>query len=137
MNESEFKEKYYMYEFLKERIKSLMKEKQEIDETVMKLTVTYEAIERMEGSGKRIFAPLGSSAFVPAVVESDEVMVSIGANIAILTSRDDALRIIGERLQAMKKASKEYNEEFIRSRKELDELAVELQNYVDSSNHGE
>jgi len=134
MDEAEFKEKYYMYEFLKERITALMKEKKEIDETVMKLTVTYEAIERMEGSGKKIFAPVGSSAFVPATIDTDEIMVSIGANIAILTSRKEAMRIMGERLQAMKKASKEYNEEFIRTRKELDKLAVELQNYVDASN---
>ena len=131
MDENEFKEKYYMYELYKERLNALAKEKAELDQTIMKLTVTFEAIEELKKGKKNMFAPIGSSAFVPVQITSDELLVSIGANIAITTDHENAMRIIGERLQALKKASKEYNEEIISSRKELDRLAVELQNYVD------
>ncbi len=136
MDEAELKQKYYMYELLKERIKELMKEKAEIDETVMKLTMTYEAIEELKKGARKMFAPLGS-AFVPVEIAGNEVMVSIGANIAITTSHDDALRILGQRLEALKKASKEFNEEIIKARKELDSLAVQLQNFVDEKGLGE
>ncbi len=135
MDEKEFKENYYMYEYYKEKMKEMMKEKAEVDETLMKLRISLDAIKVLKSKekGARMFVPVGSSAFVPVSLESKSVLVGIGANIAISVEPEEAERILRERMQNIEKMSREFNQAIVEMRKEIDSLAGKLQKYVDDN----
>ena len=132
MDEKQFKENYYLYEYYKEKIKELMNEKKEVDETLMKLRISLDALKFLANSEgtESMYVPVGSSAFLPVKMQSKNVLVGIGADTAIEVPPAEAQRILKDRMDRIEKLSRDYNQKIIDLRKEMDKLANELQEYA-------
>ena len=101
---------------LDEEIESLQDEKREIDEAI-------EGLDVLE-TGDTVHVPLGGDAYVRATIEdADEIVVSLGADVAATEDRDQA----ADTLETKKDRLDERIEELREEQSQLDEQEQHLE----------
>lgn len=86
------------------------------------------ALEELKGSVGQAFIPVGANNFVKGSIEdSENVLISIGAGIAVKKTREEALKISGDRITEFKKEAEKTIKDMKNMGSELQKLQAELQ----------
>lgn len=121
--------KYFEAEIYKSQLNAMLKEEAAIDERLAELVQTLISLDNLKKSepGKQAWCATGSGTFVKTVVsDSESVLVSVGAGIAVEKPIDDAKLLLNERINDMEKAKQEMLKEIESFTKHLERTEAEL-----------
>ena len=121
--------KYFEAEIYKSQLNAMLKEEAAIDERLAELVQTLISLDNLKKSepGKQAWCATGSGTFVKTVVsDSESVLVSVGAGIALEKNIDDAKLLLNERINDMEKAKQEMLKEIESFTKHLERTEAEL-----------
>lgn len=130
MDEKMLQRKYIQLQLLRQQTNALMEEKKLINERVTELTMTSNALQKMEymKKGDEIWSTLGSGVFVRSDIKDiDKVFVAVGAGAVIKGTRDNAVKILESRLDELKKLDKEIVTELNKFAEQMSRLEPEIQ----------
>jgi len=129
MDEKAIQKKYIQLQLLKQQTQALLEEKKLISDRVTELTMTSNALQKMEymKKGDEIWSTLGSGVFVLSdVKDTDKVFVAVGAGTVIKGTRENAIKILDSRIQELTKADAEITAEINRFTEQMNTLEPEL-----------
>ncbi len=113
MVSEELQKKYITLQIAKQQLESMLEQKNTLEKRMGELAATTEALEELEKvkKGEDIWSTLGSGAFVQSSLkDAGNVLVSVGAGVAIKKDREEAVAILKERIGELN----ELGEELIR-----------------------
>ncbi len=86
------------------------------------------ALQELKGSEGQAFVPVGANNFVKGNIEdSENVLVSIGAGIAVKKTRENALKLSESRIAEFRKEAEKTMEDMKKMGAEFQNLQTELQ----------
>lgn len=130
MDQDEMQEAVQQYQLIQQQMQAMEEHAEEISDEVEELQTTADAIEELAESdaGDEIFFPLGQGAFAKGkVVDTDEVLVDIGADTFARKEIDTASGLIDERIEELRESQDRIQEQQTELQEELQELAPKLQ----------
>lgn len=107
MNEEEKRAAQLDYQMLQEQIKQLNKELAVFDQQMRTMQVLSKNLDdiKMARKDSEMFSELGSGVFVrTALKDTDEVLVNVGASVAVRKKVDDAKRMVDEQVMQLREA---------------------------------
>jgi len=104
--EKKAQELYMEFQMIDKRIKQLQQQLELLTSQLIELNVTSSMLDDFKKieSGKSIFVPLSSGIFAKAsITDTSEVLVNVGANIAVKKDIPSTKKIIQNQIEEMKK----------------------------------
>jgi prefoldin alpha subunit len=123
MKEEE-KEAIIQYSYLQARLEALLKEREKILEGIKETESTISSLSELKKDVETLFS-LESGAYCKGVVTEEKFLVNIGARVFLELSKDSVLDILKKRLDALKKAMKELEDDIdiiISQQKKLEDI---------------
>lgn len=130
--QSEFQQKFYMYQVLMEQQKVFSEQLILINQAIEDSMTTEKVIEELKkqkGDGiKNVLAPLGKESFVFAEIkEKDKILVDFGAGVLVKKPLGEAKKILESRRNELERNSKEVTIRLERINSELVKMEPEIQ----------
>lgn len=128
MNE-QFKEKYLELQMLNSQLQQLQQQIQTADAQsaeMAKIAVSVEDAKSIE-KGQELLAPLGQGIFIKAKAEENKnVIMSVGADVVVEKSLDDALEVVKRQNDELNTIIFEMKQEFSSGVQKMHEMQHEL-----------
>lgn len=108
--EKKAQELYMEFQVIDKRIKQLQQQLELLTQQLIELNVTSNTLDefRKIESGKSIFVPLSSGIFAKAsIADTSEVIVNVGANVAVKKDIPSTKKIIQNQIEEMKKVQQQ------------------------------
>ncbi|MBI2656986.1 prefoldin subunit alpha [Candidatus Woesearchaeota archaeon] len=128
--EKKMQELYMEFQMLDQHIKQLQKQLEMITHQLIDLNVTSNSLDEFNKieEGKEIFVPLSSGIFAKASVkDTSELLVNVGANVAIKKDIASTKKLIQNQMEEIKKIQKQMAEELDRLVEHAAQLEMQLQ----------
>ena len=109
MEESE-KEALIQYSNLQARLEALLKEREEIIEKIEEISDTLSSLEELKEGLDSLFS-IGSGAYCKGSLKEEKFLVNIGAGILLELDKKSVIEILNRRMEILKKATNEIEEE--------------------------
>ena len=129
MDEKALQRKYIQLQLLKQQTQALLDEKKLISERVTEMTMTSNALQKMEymKKGNEIWSTLGSGVFLRSdVKDTDKVFVAVGAGAVIKGTRANAVKILESRIEELKKADADITAQINKFAEQMNTLEPEI-----------
>ncbi len=130
MDQEEMQEAVQQYQLIQQQMQSLEEYSEEISDEIEELQTTADAIDELAESdaGDEIFFPLGQGAFAKGkVVDTDEVLVDVGADTFARKDIDAASMLIDDRIEELRESQDRIRDQQEQLQDDLQELAPKLQ----------
>lgn len=125
-SEKELREKLLAYRILDSRLKSLNQQREIVASKILEIKTTIASIEEVIKSNDVLFS-LGSSAHVHgSIKDKKNVIVEIGAGIALEKSVDGAKATLEKRIRELENVFSNLEKEIERTSSVLSELELQL-----------
>ena len=109
MEESE-KEALIQYSTLQVRLEALLKEREEIVEKIEEISDTLSSLEELKEGLDSLFS-IGSGVYCKGSLKEEKFLVNIGAGILLELDKKSTIEILSRRMEMLKKATNEIEEE--------------------------
>jgi prefoldin alpha subunit len=109
MEEKE-REAIIQYSNLQARLEALLKEREEIIERIDEISDTILSLEELKEGEDSLFS-IGSGVYCKANLKEERFLVNIGAGILLELDKKDAIEILNRRIEILKNAANEIEEE--------------------------
>ena len=122
--------KYMQFQMLENHLKALEKERVILIGKIEELYATIKTLEEVKNlkNGDELMISLGSGSFIPGKLgDNSKILLSLGAGIVIKKAIPDAVEILNERIEEMKKSEKELELELRNVSEQLNKLVPELE----------
>lgn len=129
-NEEKIKELYIHSEIMKQQLTALVEEKNAIEERINEIMMTTSALESMKNvsSGSETWSALGNGTFIRTeIMDTEKVLIGIGAGIVVKEKRERALEILNERTSMMVDANNAIVAEANKIANELRNVEIKIQ----------
>ncbi|MBU3897167.1 MAG: prefoldin subunit alpha [Nanoarchaeota archaeon] len=124
----EKQEKMMQFQVLQNNFKMLDDRLKLINSSMEEFERTKLALEEIGNNKGEAYIPLGSSYFVLGKVENnEEILVSIGAGMAVKKKRNEAIKMVLEKMTEFEKASKKVMSEMNKIETQLLKIQNELE----------
>ena len=135
MEESEKKlqQMYMEFQMLEQHMKQMQKQLELITQQLVDLTITSNSLDEFKKikPGNDMFVPLSSGIFAKASLkENSEVLVNVGANIAIKKDVDSAKKLIQSQIEEVKQVQKQMLGELEKMTSRASQLETQLQSVL-------
>ena len=135
MEESEKKlqQMYMEFQMLEQHMKQMQKQLEMITQQLVDLTITNNSLDEFKKikAGNEIFVPLSSGIFAKASLkENSELLVNVGANVAVKKDVESAKKLIQSQIEEVKKVQKQMLEELEKMSGRAAQLEMQLQSAV-------
>lgn len=128
MAEKELQEKILQYRILEARMETLMRQRQLIAEKISEIQTTLSSIDELEKSKDSVLFPIGSAAYTYGkVIDSKNIIVEIGAGVALSKPADEAKQILNKRSEEMEHAISQIEHEVRKISFEIEKLGPEIE----------
>lgn len=131
--EKKAQELYVEFQALEQHIKQLQKQLEVVTHQLIDLNATNQSLGdfKKQESGKEIFVPLSSGIFAKAsIMNTSELLVNVGANVALIKDVDSTKRLIQKQIDDMKKIQKQMVDELEKMTNHAVSLERQLQEFV-------
>ncbi|MBI4168129.1 MAG: prefoldin subunit alpha [Candidatus Aenigmarchaeota archaeon] len=97
----ELEQKYFLYQFLKEQLDNMSKQAEAMQSAILETQATINALDEIDHRSSALI-PLGAGTFVHGKIDDvDEIMIAIGSDIVVKENREEAGKILGQRMKEM------------------------------------
>lgn len=130
MKEREFYDKYALYQQLRAEADARLKQRDLVANTINEISLTISALEDIKKieEGKEILVPLGSGAFIAAVLKDNKrMLLDLGSDTYTRKSLNDGAENLKGRNEELQKAMVSINTELASIEKQLAELSVDIE----------
>ena len=106
MVSKELQTKYIQLQLMKQQVSAFVEEKNLIDEKMSELVSAVNALNKLKDveKGGEMWSPVGGSVFVRSDIKDvEQVLVSVGAGVALKKQRAEAIDILQSRLEELAK----------------------------------
>ncbi len=110
MDQKELQEKYFQSEILKNQLNAIANERQALQQKLLEIELTKATLAEIEKveKGTTMWSSLGTGVFIKTSLESKEkIMVSLGADVMCEKSMKEAVKILEEQADEIRKADNE------------------------------
>jgi prefoldin alpha subunit len=138
--QQELQEIMFEVENYKRRMEGLSRQSQAINDMVIELNSTIEALEGLSESksGTSILVPIGSNSFIRAELKDTEnIIFGIGANISVEKTTADAKKILEARGEELKVSMEKIQNAAVDVNKRLLELNAESEKLIREIQEGQ
>ena len=114
------------YQMIDQHAKQMHHQLEAVTQQIMELTSAKSSLDEFEGisEGKEILVPISSGIFAKASLKKNsELIVNVGANVAVTKDMSQAKELIGKQLEDIKNLHRRMVEEL----EKLSERAAELE----------
>ncbi|MEM5790627.1 MAG: prefoldin subunit alpha [Candidatus Aenigmatarchaeota archaeon] len=123
-------EKILAYKFIESRINGLINQRSILVSNLNEIQSTLQSLKEFEKS-EEIFFPISSGVYcLGKIVDKKKVIVSIGANIALEKSLEDARDFLNRRNEEIEKALEQVENEILSLQSNLKILEKELEKEI-------
>jgi len=109
MEEKE-REALIQYSTLQARLEALLKEREEIIEKIEEISDTLSSLEELKEGLDSLFS-IGSGVYCKGSLKEEKFLVNIGAGILLELDKKSVIEILNRRIEILKKATNEIEEE--------------------------
>lgn len=131
--EKKAQEMYMEFQALDQHIKQLQKQLEMVTHQLFELNATSNSLDDFKkiDSGKEIFVPLSSGIFAKAnVKDTSELLVNVGANVAVKKDIASTKKLIQEQMEEIKKIQKQMIDELEKMTSHAAQLQMKLQELI-------
>ena len=131
--EKKAQEMYMEFQALDQHIKQLQKQLEMVTHQLFELNATSNSLDDFKkiDSGKEIFVPLSSGIFAKAnVKDTSELLVNVGANVAVKKDITSTKKLIQEQMEEIKKIQKQMIDELEKMTSHAAQLQMKLQELI-------
>lgn len=131
--EKKAQEMYMEFQVLEQHIKQLQKQLEAVTHQLIELTITSNSLDEFNkiNSGKEIFVPLSSGIFAKAnVKDTSELLVNVGANVAVKKDIDSTKKLIQKQMEEIKKIQEQMVKDLDKLTNHAAQLEMQLQSLV-------
>lgn len=105
-NEKETQEKYVEFQILSNQFKQLQQQFVNLDTHILELTSLIDSLNKISGikEDQDALVPIGSGIFLEGKIKAPkDTIITVGANVAVKKSIEDAKELVNRQLEEMKK----------------------------------
>ena len=131
--EKKAQQMYMEFQMLDQHIKQLQKQLEMITHQLIELNMTSNSLDEFNkiNEGKEIFVPLSSGIFAKASIKNtSELLVNVGANIAVRKDVASAKKLIQNQMEEVKKIQKQMADELEKLTNHAAQLEMQLQSLI-------
>ncbi|MEM5766613.1 MAG: prefoldin subunit alpha [Candidatus Aenigmatarchaeota archaeon] len=130
--EKELQEKIIVYRLMEAKLESLMKQRENLINSLMEIEESIAGIEELKDKGGDIIFSLGSQTYIPCqIVKKDKIIVEVGANVAIEKSLEEGKQILKKRKDDVEKSIVSIEAVINQLSSQLKELNKEIRDIVE------
>ena len=133
MDEKKLQEKYMEFKMLEQQITQVQKQVQALENQLTELVGVNESLEELKnvGDGTEILVPISNGIFTKAALKANEdLIVNVGANVAVNKKIPEAKKLIETQLVEIKKMHDHMNSELEKFAQKAAEVEKELSGMV-------
>jgi len=119
------REAIIQYSNLQARLEALLKEREEIIEKIEEINDTLLSLEELKEGSDSLFS-IGSGVYCKGNLKEERFLVNIGAGILLELDKKDAIEILNRRMDILKNATNEIEEEISNIVSQQEKLAENL-----------
>jgi prefoldin alpha subunit len=128
--DEEIQEKYIHLQLVRQQLSTFIEEKSMLEKKMHEMNMSLESIRELKKTKKgiKMWAPLGSGSFVASdIKDNSNVLVSVGMGVMVKKNNDEAVEILSNRLEDMKKLDIEMLKQMIQISQFAEKLEEDLQ----------
>lgn len=130
MANEELQRKAVEMEYLRAQASEIQKQIISLQEAVKQLEATQASLDRLAEVKKGALMPLGAGVFGKAALQSDDVLVDVGAGAVVQKSPVEAKKTLEERVAAIEKSMLELQQAYFIGAERAEKLAEEIDELV-------
>ncbi|MEM3127351.1 MAG: prefoldin subunit alpha [Candidatus Woesearchaeota archaeon] len=134
ISEEKLKEHYMEMKMIESQLKHLQQQIQQIEEQKVEVASTREALDQIKSSEKEkeILSPISQGIFIKSkLIDNQNVVVNVGANVAVPKSIDETKKLIDKQLLELEKAENELLSHLQKTDEEMTKKATMLQQMME------
>ncbi|MBI3412621.1 MAG: prefoldin subunit alpha [Candidatus Aenigmarchaeota archaeon] len=134
----ELEQKYFLYQFLKEQLDNMSKQADAMQSAVIETQAAVNALDEVTTDKHSALIPLGAGAFVQGNIEdADKIMIAIGSDTVIKESKDNAKKILGQRMKDMEESYSKLLKDIGSVTAQIQSILPEIENLAGEMNYSE
>jgi len=135
--EAEIQEKVIIYQLLNKQLEELRRDAVIIQERLLELDGTRQAIEELKKPREDVLIPIGSGFYLYGKITGKKILSNVGADVMVDRSVEDAIEMIEEKKKELERLKSDVERDTNNVVKTINEMLPEIQEMIREVQEGE